>query len=501
MHCTRLSWALAFGLVLVLSSPATGWAEEDPMDDILDGFGDSDDFDAKVDAKVDVGDLEHSEALEERIWSLQGDLNFGLSASLYAHDSPSGTDYSGLQRFRTKLALQFDLDLPQDWKLRTSGYGFYDLAYAMNGRGDYSDDVLDTHEVDFELSDTYLEGSLHERVDLRVGRQVVNWGRSESLRVLDIINPLDNREPGLVDIEDIRRSLGMAKLGIFYGSWTLTLLAIPELRYDILPADGSDQGLDLAELIPSDLELLELGASLSPAKRDIFDDLAAFMAQADDLTEIDEHVASDFGKASEFAMNLTGVFSGWDVSLQAAVYNDDTAHFDVGDGRFEHSRLWMVGSGANYTVGSWLFKAELAYIDGFEYLWTEDEKSRVDSMLGVEYYGLSDVNIVFEVAQRHINGFEDSMKLFLDFAQKDTLESALRVTVDLLNDQIHLTLLGFAIGEKAQDGSFVRLSGEYDVIDALSVEVGFLLFQRGDNPFFASIGKSDRFFAGVKYSF
>lgn len=497
MHCTRLSWALAFGLVLVLSSPATGWAEEDPMDDILDGFGDSDDFDAKL----DVEDLEHSEVLEERIWSLQGDLSFGLSVSLHDHDSPSGTDYSGLQRFRTKLALQFDLDLPQDWKLRTSGYGFYDLAYAMNGRGDYSDDVLDTHEVDFELSDTYLEGSLHERVDLRVGRQVVNWGRSESLRVLDIINPLDNREPGLVDIEDIRRSLGMAKLGIFYGSWTLTLLAIPELRYDILPADGSDQGLDLAELIPSDLmELGQLRASLSPAKQGIFDRL--FPLGGGGLTaDIDEHVASDFGKASEFAMNLTGVFSGWDVSLQAALYNDDSPHFDAKDLRLEHSRLWMVGSGANYTVGSWLFKAELAYIDGFEYLWTEDEKSRVDSMLGVEYYGLSDVNIVFEVAQRHINGFEDSMKLFLDFAQKDTLESALRVTVDLLNDQIHLTLLGFAIGEKAQDGSFVRLSGEYDVIDALSVEVGFLLFQRGDNPFFASIGKSDRFFAGVKYSF
>lgn len=39
------------------------------------------------------------------------------------------------------------------------------------------------------------------------------------------------------------------------------------------------------------------------------------------------------------------------------------------------------------------------------------------------------------------------------------------------------------------------------MIDALSVEVGFLLFQRGDNPFFAGIGKSDRFFAGAKYSF
>ncbi|MBW2390929.1 MAG: hypothetical protein JRG89_21210, partial [Deltaproteobacteria bacterium] len=383
----------------------------------------------------------------------------------------------------------------------------YDLAYAMNGRSDYkknSSDVLDTYEYDFELTDTYVDGSLHERVDLKVGRQVVNWGRSESLRVLDIINPLDNREPGLVDIEDIRRSVGMAKLGVFFGDWTLTLLAIPEVRYNIQPAFGSDFSPDIEGEIPDftdPIKLKKFNDSLSPAKQEIFADFLAFAAEADNLTDIDEQVASDFGKSSEFAMNLTGVFSGWDVSVQAARYNDDSPHFDVKDGRLEHSRLWMLGSGANYTVGSWLFKAEIAYVDGLEYMWTEDEKSRTDFMLGVEYYGLNDVNIVLEVARRHINDFEDSMKLFLDFAQEDTLESALRVTVNLMNDHIHLTLLGFAIGAKAQDGSFVRLSGEYDVMDALSVEAGFLLFQDGDQIFFANSGKNDRFFAGAKYSF
>ena len=87
------------------------------------------------------------------------------------------------------------------------------------------------------------------------------------------------------------------------------------------------------------------------------------------------------------------------------------------------------------------------------------------------------------------------------FAQKDTLETALRISINLMNDQLHLTMLGFVIGEEAQDGSFVRLSTEYDVIDALSVNVGFLLFQSGDNIFFKNSGKNDRFFAGAKYSF
>lgn len=550
-HVLSLASALAFALILAsaqvsLAEPsdavdasmddilsgfddedASGDSVDDEMDDVLGGFDDEDDFSDASDSEADS----ETEIAEERIWALQGDVNFGLSASLHDHESSTGTDYSGLQRFRTKLALQLDVDLPHEWKLRTSGYGFYDLAYAMNGRHEYTKDVRDTYEYDFELTDTYVEGSLHDNVDLKVGRQVVNWGRSESIRVLDIINPLDNKEPGLVDIEDIRRSVAMAKFGFFHGPWTLTVLAIPEVRYDILPTRGSDFVPDATDFLPVDADTLAAAApcagfdpmfpppppgcdpvalaaagevaefldSLGEEKAEIAS--ALFETLLADLENPKSKVANDFGKGSEFAMNLTGVFSGWDVSIQAARFNNDDAHFDVKDQRYEHARLWMVGTGANYTVGSWLFKGELAYLDGFEYLWATDKKSRVDAMLGVEYYGINDVNIVFEVAERHINDFEDSMKLILDFAQEDTIESALRVSLDFLNDQLHFTLLGVAIGEKAQDGSIVRISGEYDVFDAFSVEAGFLLFQSGDQVFFSGVGDNDRFFAGAKYSF
>ena len=93
-------------------------------------------------------------------------------------------------------------------------------------------------------------------------------------------------------------------------------------------------------------------------------------------------------------MNLTGVFSGWDISLQVARYNDDRAHFDSSDLRFEHSRLWMVGSGANYTVGSWLVKAEIAFLDGLGFLGSDKEKSRVDAIVCVEYYALNDFIVI-----------------------------------------------------------------------------------------------------------
>ena len=109
--------------------------------------------------------------------------------------------------------------------------------------------------------------------------------------------------------------------------------------------------------------------------------------------------------------------------------------------------------------------------------------------------------MVFEVAERHIFDFEPEMELFLDFAQEDTIETALRITMDFMNDQLHFTLFGLVVGEKAQDGSLVRLSVEYEVFDAFSLQGGFLLFQDGDSIFFDGSGDNDRLFAGAKYSF
>ena len=109
------------------------------------------------------------------------------------------------------MNLQLDVDLPWDWKGRVAGFGFYDWAYFANGRDDYTDDVRDIYEWEVDFQEVWVQGSLLDDLDLKVGRQIVNWGRSDTLRVLDVLNPLDNREPGLTDIEDLRRPVSMVK--------------------------------------------------------------------------------------------------------------------------------------------------------------------------------------------------------------------------------------------------------------------------------------------------
>ena len=70
-----------------------------------------------------------------------------------------------------------------------------------------------------------------------------------------------------------------------------------------------------------------------------------------------------------------------------------------------------------------------------------------------------------------------------------------------LNQRLHTTALGLLFGETAQDGSLVRLEASYDLRDALVIGGGILLFQKGDSGLFETVGKNDRLYASIKYSF
>ena len=485
MSARRLSgpWApRLLSLVLLgalAASPPT--LAEDPADDleeILRGFENEEEESAAREAPPTPAPAE----VAPRFWEVSGSLSLASSINYLHHRSVTGTRYTGLQKLRARLNLQLDVDLPRDWKARFAGYGFYDFAYRIQGRSQYTDDVLDEYEWEADFQECYVQGRLTDRLDLKLGRQVVDWGRSETLRVLDVLNPLDEREPGLADIEDLRLPVAMVRVDYYIGDWAVTAVAIPEIRFDKLPPVGSD-----FNPLPEDLP---------------------------------ENVPANTFDNVEWAARALGIFHGWDLSFQFARYWNDrpyatepTAEHPLGT--FDHSRLTLVGGGGNYTLGSWLFKGEVAYIDGVDYpvgttvIDTEAgkfpladgtvERSRVDVLGGVEYYGLAETTFTLEIVDRHINGYDSRQRIF--DAREDEIEWALRIDADFLHARLHTTALGVLFGERAQDGSVVRLSADYELRDALLVGGGLLLFQSGDPLEFRDIGRNDRIFLQVQYSF
>ncbi len=472
---------LCLGTALPLSA---SYSQE--LEDVFGGF---DEEESVLDYIDDEPDEEEAETQSD-VGELSGSVVVSASYNYRDHTSNSGTDYSGLQKLRTRLNLEYDYDFNDDWRMHIAGYAFYDFAYEIQGRDNYTDEVLDAYESEAEFQDVYIQGKLQSDIDLKVGRQVVNWGRSDSLRVLDVLNPLDNREPGLADIEDIRLSVGMIKADYYVDEWNASLIAIPEIRFSKNPPYGSD----FATVVDP----------FNSGFRTVFE----------------EEVPEDWEDTS-WAAALTGIFSGWDISFHAAYYWRDIPYLDpvfdptdpnLGffDSTLKHSRLTMLGTGGNYTFGSWLVKGEIAWQDNIDYTTTTfipmlgisvpsgvKNTHRLDTMVGVEYYGIGNTTFAFEIVNRHIAGFEQSMEAL--FEEEDSVEAAFRYTQSFLNDKLDVT--GLVFGGFDDNGGGARADASYEVVDALTVSGGVIYYHEGEQPPFNTIYKNDRIFAEVKYSF
>jgi len=457
--------------------------QDDDTDDVLDGFDEDDGV---------IGETED----EHGASFLTLDGYFKLSSSYnFAHGKPDRgeTDWRGLSRLRSELQLDLTANLTGSWKAFISGKGYYDFAYNIRGRNGYTDEVLDSYENEMELRDAYIQGSITDSLDIKAGRQVVVWGKSDNIRVTDVLNPLDIREPGLTDIEDLRLPVAMTRLDYYLGPWNITGIALHEIRFNKTPEFGSD-------FYP---------APIPPPH---------------------EEIPSDHWDNTEFAASLRGVFSGWDVSLYWADIYDDAFHLEFVSGgvslvgfpprvvtnvisELKHSRLKMFGADFNIAYGNWLFKTEAAYFQGLRFF-TDPVLSgftlvrspgrkyyRTDVMVGLEYAGFKNTAISVEAVNRHINNYDDVLKRTPNEVWQDQFQIAGRVTRDFFNETLSLTALASIYGGAGQIASFERFSAEYDYSDTVTITGGIVLYQSGDLAGYRHIADNDRLFLEIKYGF
>ncbi len=474
--------------IFILQGAAIALADDD-VDDLMGGF--DDEFDVSELDELEpqtpdwVGTVPFGDVLYERV-DLSGSIAAGGVWNYLSHTVPDGqggrSDFGGLSRLDLDGFLQLDVRLPGDWQIRAEALGWYDFAYHVQGRGGYNGAVLDVYEWQVDTGEVYLTGPLHENVDITIGRKVVNWGRSDTFRVVDVVNPLDNKEPGLVDIEDLRRPKAMVKLDATSGPWSAQLLVIPENRYDRLPPPGSD-------FSPSSLAALPGSGGL----------------------QIDGR--SDFSGIPGLAGKIDGRFSGWDFSLYGAYVDETSRVLDVDAGsapRSEANKIGMLGAAGNLTRGAWLVKAELAWISNLRILQIDPtpsalpvrlrDRDRLDTMVGIEWYGPDQLSVALEIVNRHLLDHPGD-PIVQDFTAQDGFETAIRVSRPFFRERLDLTVLAVGFGERFQDGGIFRASGEFELTDSLKIEGGWLVFFGGPQIPVGGFDSNDRLYAEIKYSF
>jgi len=434
---------------------------DDELERLLEGFSDPEDEQPAV--------LPEREPLVPDWLTLQGSVSL-LSTINFAHSSPppGQPDYRGLSMFMGHGELIGEVALA-DWKARIGATAFYDAAYHLNGQRDlYTDDYLSEYESELELNEAYLQGSLSSSIDVKLGRQIVVWGKSDNLRVTDILNPLDRRYPGMLDIRYQRLPVTMSRIDYFWDRWNINAMLIHEPRFDKLTRYNG-------EFFPG----------TQPAPPLVDPDWSWENQQAG------------------FALN--GIFSGWDISFYGASVFQERAYLSVNPVgsafRSHDNRTAMVGTAANIALGSWLFKGEMAYWSGLKYTNAEESKPRFDILAGLEYMGFSETMLSFEITNRHIIDYDPSLQNLPDGQKEDWTQYALRFVKDFKNDTLHLTFLVSSFGLLGAEGGFERFQLDYDITDNISVMGGVVFYESGDYPGFNSIGSNDRLLFELEYRF
>ena len=361
---------------------------------------------------------------------------------------------------------------------RQPGEAAGDFIYQLKGEEHYTPQVLDAYQQEGEIREAWVRGTPAHNLDLKVGRQIVVWGKSDNLRVTDVLNPVDEREPGLTDLEDLRIPVTMTRVDYYLGKWGLQAVAVHEIRFNKEPALGSDFypfPLDVAEQVPS-----------------------------------------SGGRNTEYGASLNGIFSGWDLAFYWAEVFDDFGYVvpDADHNPFNgfqpvryHPRVHMVGSAANVALGNWLLKGEVAEFDGLKFASTGNRSfRRLDGLLGLEFTPSTDTTIALEAKGQRVLDYDAALKVYPLFAleqSETTNEYALSYRASFLRETVDVVAVILAFGASADEGTVQRYQVTYELAEALDVTGGVVIYTAGGggNVLLTNAKDNDRLFFETKWSF
>ena len=478
--------AVLFFLWMIMPVPAQEAASgSSGMDDLLGGFDsegpmeivtEEDEAEGEVNTAVSNSGEDAFSTEEGISFQAAGSSPFLLGGEIslrtgcnyaFAEDESVPFDRRGLSDITAGLYLHARADLGENWFAEVSGKACTDFSYLMDGR-DYTDVQFETERQSAVLHEAFICGYPFPGWEVRAGRQIFSFGKADQIQILDRLNPLDLREPGLQEMRDLKLPVGSVKL-----AWnspagiSVTAVAVPELRKAEIPVYGS-------EFYPGGLSGAGDTWPETGADHNEYLISADIFLPSLDLTLLYSYLLQDTPRA---VVSLDGV---------TLVYD----------------RLHTLGAAAEAVLGSFVLTAEGAYLRGFGFQGDPGtDYARIDILGGLAWRAPLELDTAVELCFRHYPDLDESILTPAEYTQKSTWEGAFRISRRFFHERMQIGLVSKILGLEGDNGGIIRFDCEWEISDGFKTKLTWADYLDAEKGMLAGAGDNDRLVLSVSRSF
>ncbi len=320
-------------------------------------------------------------------------------------------------------------------------------------RGTHSPIILEDN-FEFDVGEAYIE-YYQSNWDIRIGRQIFNWGQADGIRITDVLSPLDYREFITRDFEEIRIPIEAVKGHFLFSMVDAELIWIPFFTPAILPANPDNPwylGNPLSAMITS---------STMP-KRTL--------------------------ENSEVAARISLYFNSIDISFSASYVFDDMPVYRKTETGIvgEYNRMLVAGLGLAKPMGIVVARFEGAFIDGKHFSSKTGnfivEKPSVKALVGIDIDPGYNLTISAQIAnEQHIFEYDSTV-----VEDEENYLLTLNIEKSFLREKLKLSNMLYVGLQKYN--LWERFSVSYALTDDFVLAGGVDIFE-GDK--YATLGQYD----------
>lgn len=339
--------------------------------------------------------------------------------------------------------------------------------------------------IALELREFYLQGAIGNTF-LTLGKQQIVWGKSDGLKVLDIVNPQSFREFILDDFESSRIPLWTVNIEYSFTRWDLQFIWIPDPTYHALAKQGATYAFTSPELVPTAPPGVQINIERANRPTNGFLD-------------------------SDVGLRVTTFWQGWDLTFNylyqynnAPVLRQSLSMLNnapVVTITSDYERTHIIGATASNAFDDWVVRGEIGYFSEHYFIGNNPLQNQgvikspeLHYVLGLDWNAPWDILLSGQLIQSWV--IKDADKTTRD--KVDTTLTGL-IRRNFLYDTLVAEVL-VIVNTNNGDG-IIRPKISYEWQDNLKTWIGADIFYGNRQGIFGQFDQNDRVAMGIEVSY